>query len=127
MLSNADAAHGGDNEYGIKASCTDCHLPHDNSANYLYVKARTGIHDIFAEIFYDTEKIDWSAKSEHREEFVYDSGCVSCHVELETATSDSKEHDRYFGDVTDSQCSTCHEEVGHSNLNQYLLAHKYKK
>lgn len=126
VLSNADNHHGGNNDFGIKASCTACHLPHDNSANYLYVKARTGLHDIFAETFYDTSAIDWKAKTEHREDFVYDSGCLTCHVELEAATQDTEEHTRYFAGTTDSKCVTCHEEVGHSNLNKYLLQNKYR-
>ena len=124
--SHADNNHGGNNEFGIAASCTDCHLPHDNSANYFYSKAETGIHDIWMETFTDTSQIDWRAKSEHREEFVYDSGCLSCHAELETATSGKEEHQRYFAGITDSQCVTCHEEVGHSNLNKYLLEAKYQ-
>jgi cytochrome c-type protein NapC len=126
VKSNADTAHGGNNEYGIKASCTDCHLPHNNSANYLYVKGLTGIRDILAETFKDTSKIDWAEVSEHRADFVYNSGCESCHAELEMATDDSRVHDRYFGDITDTQCVECHSEVGHSNLNEYLLELKYQ-
>jgi cytochrome c-type protein NapC len=126
VASNADNTHGGNNEYGIKASCSDCHLPHDNSANYLYIKAQTGIHDMWVETFEDTSKIDWRAKTEHREEFVYDSGCLTCHVELEKATRDQEEHTRYFAGETTSKCATCHEEVGHSNLNKHLLQSKYK-
>ncbi len=125
-LSNADNHHGGNNDVGVKASCTTCHLPHDNSANYLYMKARTGLHDIFVETFKDTSVIDWKAKTEHREVFVYDSGCLSCHVELETATKNTEDHTRYFAGTTDSKCVTCHEEVGHTNLNQYLLQNKYR-
>ena len=124
--SHADNNHGGNNEFGVAASCTDCHLPHDTAANYFYTKAETGIHDMWVETFSDTSQIDWRAKSEHREEFVYDSGCLSCHVELEKATSGQEEHQRYFANVTDSQCVTCHEEVGHSNLNKYLLEAKYQ-
>ena len=124
--SHADNNHGGNNEYGIAASCTDCHLPHDSSANYFYTKAETGIHDIWVETFTDTSNIDWKAKTEHREEFVYDSGCLSCHVELEKATQGKEEHQRYFAGETTSQCVSCHEEVGHSNLNKHLLEAKYQ-
>ena len=126
VAANADNHHGGNNDVGIKASCSDCHLPHDNSANYLYVKARTGIHDMWVETFGNPEEIDWLAKSEHREEFVYDSGCMTCHVELEEATKDQKEHTRYFAGETTSKCVTCHEEAGHSNVRKHLLQHKYK-
>ncbi len=126
VAANADNHHGGNNDVGVKASCTDCHLPHDNSANYLYVKARTGIHDMWVENFGNPDEIDWLAKTEHREEFVYDSGCLTCHVELEEATKDKEEHTRYFAGETTSKCVTCHEEAGHSNVKKHLLQHKYK-
>ena len=126
VAANADNSHGGNNDYGIKATCTDCHLPHDNSANYLYVKARTGIHDMWVENFGNPEDIDWLAKSEHREEFVYDSGCMTCHSELEEATKDEEEHTKYFAGETTSTCVTCHEEVGHSNIKKHLLQSKFK-
>lgn len=126
VAANADNLHGGNNDAGIKASCSACHLPHDNSASYLYMKARTGIHDVWVETFGNPEEIDWLAKTEHREEFVYDSGCMTCHVELEEATKDQKEHTRYFAGETTSKCVTCHEEAGHSNVKKHLLQHKYK-
>lgn len=126
VLANADNHHGGNNDLGIKASCTACHLPHDNSANYFYTKARTGLHDVWVETFSDTSKIDWLAKTERREEFVYDSGCMTCHVELEAATGDEEEHQDYFAGKTTSKCVTCHEEVGHSNTKKYLLKSKYE-
>ncbi|MBT3190830.1 MAG: hypothetical protein HN736_09035 [Anaerolineae bacterium] len=126
VAANADNHHGGNNDFGIKASCTDCHLPHDNSAHYFYEKGRRGLNDFLAENFQDTSEIDWLAKTEHREEFVYDSGCMTCHVELEKATQDTEEHRNYFAGKTTSKCATCHEEVGHSNLKKHLLQSKYE-
>ena len=37
-----------------------------------------------------------------------------------------EEHANYFAGVGDSQCVVCHEEIGHSNLNRYLLEIKYR-
>ncbi|MEN8234976.1 MAG: NapC/NirT family cytochrome c [Actinomycetota bacterium] len=122
----ADSAHGGDNHMGIVAECTACHLPHDTPWDYLVAKTKRGTYDIWAETFHDTSTIDWKEKSGHSEEFVYDSGCLTCHVELEKATSGARQHDNYFAGVTDSKCVTCHDHVGHSNINQYLLEHKYR-
>lgn len=126
MNSNADSVHGGVNSAGVAARCTACHLPHDSSWNYLTTKLKTGVHDIWAHVFGNSDEIDWKAKAERREEFVYDSGCLACHVELETATADQRHHDNYFAGVTDSKCVTCHAGIGHSNVNQYLLEHKYR-
>ena len=70
--------------------------------------------------------LDWQKLRARREEFVYDSGCLTCHQNLEEATADHGFHIMYFENITDSQCATCHTEVGHANLNMYLLETKYK-
>jgi cytochrome c-type protein NapC len=120
---NADV-HGGQNAHGVRATCADCHLPHDSSFNYLYTKARTGIHDLYVENFGDLENINWQAKRAHRESYTYDSGCLTCHTNLEKATMSTHEgliaHRAYFRGETDDQCVTCHENVGHHNLSQYI-------
>lgn len=120
---NADV-HGGQNAHGVRATCADCHLPHDSSFNYMYTKARTGIHDLYVENFGDLENIDWQAKRAHREAYVYDSGCLNCHTNLEEATMSTHEgliaHRAYFREETDDQCVTCHENVGHHNISEYI-------
>ena len=118
--------HGGNNDHGVRATCAQCHLPHDSSFNYLYTKARTGIHDLYVENFGDLENIDWQAKRAHREEYVYDSGCITCHSNLEEATKASPDaliaHKPYFLGQTDDKCVTCHEHVGHADLSSHLAA-----
>jgi cytochrome c-type protein NapC len=118
--------HGGNNPRGIMAACTDCHVSHENVFAHFAGKARSGTHDVWVTMITDESNLDWQAKRLDREEYVYDSGCLTCHRNLETATQDKKYHDNYFDDVTDTQCVTCHEEIGHSNLNKYLLETKYK-
>ena len=116
--------HGGNNAHGVRATCAQCHLPHDSSFNYLYTKARTGIHDLWVENFGDPENIDWEAKREHRESYVYDSGCITCHTNLQKATMSTNKafiaHRDYFLDAIDDQCVTCHENVGHAELSTYI-------
>ena len=82
--------------------------------------------DVWVTMTMDESNLDWQTKRLDREEYVYDSGCLTCHRNLETATQDKKYHDNYFDGVTGTQCVTCHEEIGHSNLNKYLLETKYK-
>ena len=120
---NADV-HGGNNAHGVRATCAQCHLPHDSSLNYLYTKARTGLHDLYVENLGDPENIDWEAKRARREEYVYDSGCITCHTNLEHATQATPKaliaHKPYFLGQTDDQCVTCHENVGHADLTARL-------
>ena len=116
--------HGGKSAIGVKAKCVECHLPHDNNFVYLVAKARIGIHDVWAQTFYNLDKIDWEAKRKYREHFVYDSGCLHCHSNLQDATLTKTTafvaHKPYFlGEVKD-KCVTCHENVGHKNLSAFL-------
>ena len=126
---NADV-HGGNNAHGFQAKCVDCHLPHESLAGYMIEKARTGIHDVWAELTYDKSKIDWQEKRKHATHFVFDSACLHCHVNLEDATmSDPKgfiAHKAYFQDHA-KKCVECHENVGHHNLGSYISRIQYKE
>ena len=116
--------HGGANRAGTRASCTDCHLDHSSSFAYFTSKARFGLHDVWAQATYDLDAIDWQAKRLERESFVFDSGCLGCHEDLERASElESKTfvaHRPYFLGTTDRQCVTCHERVGHRDLTTHL-------
>ena len=71
--------HGGSNKNGFRATCLECHLPHDSPMAYGLAKAKTGIHDLWAQWTYDLGKIYWIAKRIRREEYNYDSSCLNCH------------------------------------------------
>jgi cytochrome c-type protein NapC len=116
--------HGGANNVGFRADCIDCHVSHDNPFAYLWGKAVSGTHDVWATLTYDLDAIDWEAKRKHPEEFVFDSGCLHCHIDLESATmSDVKAfvaHKPYFLGKTKQTCANCH-SVGHKNLSKYIV------
>ena len=116
--------HGGKNEHGIRAACTDCHLPHDSVLNYLVVKVISGMKDLRGNFLRDPDKIDWQERREHREHFTYDSGCMGCHRELKNATMSDpkafKPHRDYFSGISDATCISCHENVGHKDLGLHL-------
>lgn len=116
--------HGGKNKNGFKVECVACHLPHDNTVQYLYQKVATSIHDIRVEWFGDMKSIDWEEKRKHASSFVYDSGCIKCHSRLQEATSQTPKgfiaHRDYFAKTIDKKCTNCHNNVGHHNLGNYL-------
>ncbi|WP_419766849.1 cytochrome c3 family protein [Arcobacter sp.] len=117
-------AHGGNNVNGVRAKCVDCHLPHDSLANYLFEKAKTGLHDVRVQNFGDLESIDWEEKRKHAKRFVFDSGCMNCHTNLQNATSSNTKafiaHKEYFEKRTDKKCVECHKNVGHHILGDYI-------
>ena len=126
VASYREDVHGGAGAEGVRAKCTQCHLPHDNSVSYMIAKTRFGMHDAWAQTFYDLEKIDWEAKRSHSEDYVFDSGCMQCHKDLERASeADPKSfvaHRPYFLGTIESQCVTCHSRVGHKDLSAHLAA-----
>ncbi len=119
-----ESAHGGKNDLGIVATCTDCHVSHETPLAHIAGKAESGIHDFWVMYTQDTDAIDWLAKRQRREEFVFDSGCVTCHNNLERATRNNNKafvaHKPYFLGETSDSCVSCHEHVGHSELSSYL-------
>ncbi|WP_207148087.1 cytochrome c3 family protein [Thiohalocapsa halophila] len=111
--------HGGDNPRGLAAKCTDCHLRHDSLAAHLWTKARFGLHDIWAQLTYDLTAIDWQAGLAERESYVFDSGCLKCHRDLEHARGNNPAfvaHRPYFLGEIDRTCVSCHPHVGHQGL-----------
>ncbi len=121
-----DSIHGGNNPRGIMAACTDCHVSHENVFVHFAGKAQSGTHDAWVTLTRNEADLDWQAKRANHNEYVYDSGCLTCHRNLQEATSGKEFHDTYFEGKTGSQCVDCHAEVGHDNLNKYLLETKYK-
>lgn len=111
------SVHGGNNRAGFTAECNDCHLPHDNVLNYLITKVRMGTNDLFTELTSDPADIDWIAKLEHSDRYVYDSGCMHCHKNLKITSE--WVHESYFSGGMES-CLGCHKEVAHPGLAGYL-------
>ncbi len=126
--------HGGNNPFGFRAKCADCHLPHDGTIHYLWVKQISGLRDTLEAIFKDSSKTDWKKKSERRAEFVYDSGCLQCHTRLTDSPKMAKWkreiHQRYFKYKDNNEnfrCVNCHQHVGHKNLLKHTKEFFQKK
>ncbi len=113
--------HGGNNIYGTRARCVDCHLPHDNVAHYLAAKAYTGTQDVLGEMFW-ADSMDWTGNLKQRKKFVYSSGCEQCH-DLEAIHYEIPKaflaHREYKMGVV-SSCVHCHEHVGHLDIKGYI-------
>jgi cytochrome c-type protein NapC len=123
--------HGGNNSAGWRATCSQCHISHDSSLHYLWVKGIHGVVDPVMEMIKDPYDIDWHGNRERRGEYVYDSGCLSCHHYLEERTAGNRmalrAHRRYFEEPAKRQCVDCHENVGHHRLGYHLEEMGWKK
>ncbi|MBN2695473.1 NapC/NirT family cytochrome c [bacterium] len=120
--------HGGNNKLGIKAKCVDCHLPHNNLLNYLFRKGTTGFHDVWAQMFYSN--FEWEKNRDNREKYVYDSGCLKCHKNIEHVRFGNLKsfiaHKAYFLTPEKYSCVMCHKNVGHKDLGLYLKKYQEK-
>ncbi|WP_163328482.1 cytochrome c3 family protein [Desulfurobacterium thermolithotrophum] len=95
-----------------RASCVDCHLPHDNIFNYLAVKAKSGIKDFVGHVFHEGYMNDpehWIEKRKEREHYVFVSNCKRCHSVL----PDNFFHRQLQRGEIQGDCLTCHWDVGH--------------
>ncbi len=123
-----DDKHGGKNQYGIKTTCVSCHLPHSSLASYLFTKGVNGVVEVTSALTKDPNKMNWQEHRKNRESFVYDSGCLNCHKNIEETESQSaaatKMHNLYtkYKDANKDplKCTSCHKNVGHEDLSKVL-------
>ena len=74
--------HGGNNNLGFKAAhCTDCHLPHNTTFNFLLAKGISGTKDFLSELGL-MGKANFKKSYFEYEKYVYDSGCLKCHGDM---------------------------------------------
>ena len=123
--SYAEDVHGGKNTSGFRTKCVDCHLPHDSVVHFITAKVYTGTKDVFSEIF-RVKSIDWISNLKNRDRFTYTSGCLQCHdldiIHHNVPKAFSAHKDFLSGKIT--SCLTCHENVGHKNIKDFLVKQK---
>ncbi|MCW8328379.1 NapC/NirT family cytochrome c [Photobacterium sp. SDRW27] len=125
------SVHGGNNSQGFVAECVDCHLPESNIVEELYVKGTSGMRHMWGEYVLGMEELDYQALHDTRTDYVFDSGCESCHKALEqramVATELSPVSDQTHSFVfarkdtdPDFQCSSCHYDIAHPDLKRNM-------
>ena len=66
---------------------------------------------------------DWLGNLSHRTAFTYDSGCLSCHAELQQAAGGDRAeliaHRSYFRGTTAKACTDCHLGPDHPDIEVY--------
>ncbi len=124
--------HGGNNAMGTKAECVSCHLPHDSLFGYLVKKAKNGLVEGWVMMTEDAKDKDWIKNLERRKEFVFDSGCISCHQNITTSKARSEQsvkmhtlYEKSQGKEDALACVSCHKVVGHDNMGKKLYELKH--
>jgi len=125
---NADAAWKKSTHFynpsGNKVHCVECHLPPKTEYRYLFVKAKTGLKDLYGYHFKDSASFNWENKQllENAVEIVYNESCLKCHQNLfsKGLSSEGGTAHLYYeknAEKLDLQCINCHLDVGHYNPN----------
>ncbi len=107
-----------DNKSGIVVHCVQCHLPPPGNFRHLTAKAVTGIRDVYAFLFKDTDQINWEAKRqlEAALKHTYEESCIDCHqllFPLQLSEEGMHAHLYYEENQEALNCLNCHLYVGH--------------
>jgi len=105
------------NPSGVVTHCVECHLP-PGGLYRVREKLRLGAKDLFAKIFRDEGKIDWTLRSRltHAISYTYDASCIRCHRDLFPSGMSKKGeqgHIHYLQHASQVRCINCHLGVGH--------------
>jgi trimethylamine-N-oxide reductase (cytochrome c) cytochrome c-type subunit TorY len=111
----------------IRASCVDCHLPHENVVSYLVAKGISGLNDFVGHVFHGGYKDNpehWLEKRKERNHYVFVSSCKHCHEPL----PENIMHKKIESGEIDGNCLNCHWYVGHGfNFEEKLKEYLEKK
>jgi len=85
--------------------CVECHLPHDNTAHYLFEKGRTGMVDMYHEIMRDyPERIKLDADARK----MVSENCLRCHESTMSYVDSAPGEDQ-------NNCLKCHSRIAHGS------------
>lgn len=97
-----------------KATCNDCHVPHDNVFNKYYFKAKDGMRH--ATMF--TLRAEPQVIRIHEEgQNVVQNNCIRCHSNLLTDSKLLAKTNQYHHFRKDRKCWECHRETPHGKVN----------
>lgn len=110
------------NRTGVRAGCSDCHIPHSYPA-VLFYKAKAGIRDVYYEATGSIatkekyEKERWRMANQVWAEFRENNSanCRTCHDPLAFASQSNRaqrSHQKFF--AGESTCIDCHQGVAHT-------------
>lgn len=107
----------GNNKYGFRVECIDCHLPSkDNYFVHVTAKMYDGSKSMFQHVFGEEYVVEKGRKKAL--EHMPNKRCMHCHDNLLGKPGSSAARIAHLAvlnqpDAPESECVTCHEDVGH--------------
>jgi len=97
-----------------RASCNDCHVPHDNIFRKYYFKANDGLRHAFMFTFrLDPQVI----RIKEGGKTVVQENCIRCHIKLVNPISASNVNGDNYKTGQGLLCWGCHKEVPHGRIH----------
>ncbi|TRZ42034.1 cytochrome c nitrite reductase small subunit [Robertkochia solimangrovi] len=97
-----------------RASCNDCHVPHNNVVNKYFFKAKDGLYH--ASVFTARAEPEVIFMREESQKVVQ-ANCVRCHIQQVTETRYAGWLASHTEDRTGRTCWSCHREVPHGKVH----------
>ncbi len=97
-----------------RATCNDCHVPHDNAVEKYYFKAQDGMRHA---TMFTLRKEPQVIQIKEAGKAVVQENCLRCHSAVVTDTDMLAKTESFHQFRTDRQCWDCHREVPHGRVN----------
>lgn len=97
-----------------RATCIDCHVPHNNLFNKYYFKAKDGMrHATMFTLRLEPQVIHIKPSGAK----VVHNNCIRCHKHLLTDDKVIQISEVFHGNRTERKCWECHRETPHGRVN----------
>lgn len=97
-----------------RATCNDCHVPHNNVVNKYYFKAKDGMrHASMFALRLEPQVIHIHNAGKN----VVQNNCIRCHEYLLTDDKVNQKEPMFTAHRTERTCWECHREVPHGRVN----------
>jgi len=103
------------------ATCSECHIPHENFIDYYFYKGKSGLRDVFSFV---TGSYPTAIRANQETDRIVQSNCVRCHIDtVEAILAGTQPFDR--------NCWDCHRTAAHGerglSLSPYQDTEVYDK
>ncbi len=106
-----------------KASCNDCHVPHDNVINKYFFKGKDGFGHASAFVMRNEPQV---IKIKEASMNVVQQNCIRCHGGLITDSKLMHKTNKFHNEREGRKCWECHRHTPHGRVNSLSSVHNAK-
>jgi cytochrome c nitrite reductase small subunit len=96
------------------ATCSDCHIPHQNLLAYYFYKGKSGMHDVYS---FTTGSYPLAIRANDETRAIVQANCIRCHEDtVESILAGAQPFDR--------DCWDCHRTAAHGERGLTLYPYQ---